>query len=439
MKRILSLILSLLMVIGLGTMTAYAAPSDGLTITFGTAIYSISKETFIRMVPEPASQAECGEDEFVTLIINITNDSSAPVTLSNPYVKIDGGEALGWVDFTMQPGESKILHVYNENPQYLTPGLHTAVFYDSNQPLYSGRFSIGRDWFKVMKLPTKAQIAARSSDERSPYIYTWLSVGYNVRYDAYCVDFKSDYLPSGTYSSVFNGYMDYSSLKNQYTYVDNNGSISLYGGLQRTEEGTISILSFWDIYCTDEAGNTTIIRPVRIYPAEKTDNDFFTGEGDGAHTLLPFEWKAGHWYRMLLLCGISKNTGNTTVDQWFQDLATDEWIHVCTYDTGIKDSCFIGNICFFSENFLRQYAGEVRSLEVANVRIHTDEGWQDVVSTTSGTSLQTVGVHANAYGSWEAGADENSFYMITTGVSGWGRTENTGAMSIKNIESGSPF
>ena len=95
MKRILCLILSLILVIGFGSMTTYAAKSDGLTISFGTAIYSTSKETFIRMVPEPASQAECGEDEFVTLIVNITNNSSVPVTLSNPCVKIAGGKALG--------------------------------------------------------------------------------------------------------------------------------------------------------------------------------------------------------------------------------------------------------------------------------------------------------------------------------------------------------
>ena len=38
-----------------------------LTISFKTAIYSISKETFVRWVDEPASQGECGPDEYVTV------------------------------------------------------------------------------------------------------------------------------------------------------------------------------------------------------------------------------------------------------------------------------------------------------------------------------------------------------------------------------------
>lgn len=47
------------------------------------------------------------------------------------------------------------------------------------------------------------------------------------------------------------------------------------------------ILSFWDIHCTDAAGNKVVIRPECTYPAKKTDNDSFGNEGEGAHTLLP--------------------------------------------------------------------------------------------------------------------------------------------------------
>lgn len=253
------------------------------------------------------------------------------------------------------------------------------------------------------------------------------------------MDFKSDYIPRGTYSSLFNGYLDFSGLKEQYKSVDNNGHISLYGGLQQGDKwkNGNSILSFWDIYCTDAAGNTVVIRPKRIFPEEETDDDSFGNEGDGAHTLLPYDWQAGRWYRMLLVCGISKTTGNTTVEQWFQDLSTEKWTHTCTYDVGIKSSGFIGNMALFSENFMPQYAGGIRSLEFTNVRIHTSEGWRDVNSSQYIT-INTSGIHENAYGSWEAGADQNSFYMISTGVSGWRRTEKTGALSIQNRESGPP-
>ncbi|MCI8804246.1 MAG: DUF3472 domain-containing protein, partial [Oscillibacter sp.] len=166
----------------------------------------------------------------------------------------------------------------------------------------------------------------------------------------------------------------------------------------------------------------------------------FTGEGDGAHTLLPYNWQAGRWYRMLLRCGTSETTGNTTVEQWFQDLTTGDWTHMCTYDIGVKNSCFKGSMAFFSENFLPQYAGGVRSLEFTNVRIHTSEGWKDVTSTGYIRSrVDKTGVLADIYGSWEAGADDSTFYMISSGVSGWGRTEDTGKLTVQNRESGDPL
>ena len=331
--------------------------------------------------------------------------------------------------------------MYHSNGKYLTPGLHTAALYAQGGALGCGRFSIGRDWSELFRLPTGAQIAARPGDERSPYVIAWLSTE-GAKFDAYSVDFKSDHIPYGTYSSLFNGYLDLSSLKEQYTSVESDGGINLYGGLQQGDEGkgSKSILSFWDISCTDAAGNQTIIRPKQTYAMEQTDDLAFTGEGEGAHTLLPYEWQAGRWYRMLLRCGTSEATGNTTVEQWFQDLTTDEWTHMCTYDTGVKNSGFRGNVAIFSENFLKQYAGGVRSLEFTNVRIHTSEGWKDVTSTGYIRSrVDKTGVLADIYGSWEAGADDSTFYMISTGVPGWGRTENTGKLAVQNRESGDPL
>ena len=326
---------------------------------------------------------------------------------------------------------------------FRSPGLHTVAIYTGDTLMASGHFGIGRDWSEIFKFPSEAQIAARPADRRSPYLSTWLSTD-GAKFDAYCVDFKSDHIPYGTYSAVFNGYLDFSSLEDQYVSVDNGGHISLYGGVQQGAEGkeSNSILTVWDIYCTDKNGNQTIIHPERTYTAEKTDIDKLIGgaEGEGAQTLLPYNWQAGRWYRMLLRCGTSETTGNTTVEQWFQDLTTDEWTHICTYDIGVKNSCFRGNVAIFSENFLKQYAGGVRSLEFTNVRIHTSEGWKDVTSTGYIKSrVDETGVLADIYGSWEAGADDSTFYMISTGVSGWGRTENTGKLAVQNRESGDPL
>ncbi len=441
MKRILSFVLSLLLVVGCLAGTASAAPSDNITVSFKTAVYSISKETFVRWTSEQASLDECGEDEYITVCPVLTNNSGAAVTLRNVYIRIDGGRELRWAnDIPLEPGKSAQLHVYHSNEEYLTPGLHTVAIYTGDTLMASGHFGIGRDWSEIFKFPSEEQIAARPADGRSPYVVSWLSTD-GAKFDAYCVDFKSDYIPYGTYSSLFNGYLDFSSLEDQYVSVDNGGYISLYGGLQQGAEGKASnsILSFWDIYCTDAAGNTTVIRPKQVYSLDGTGDASFTGEGDGAHSLPPYEWQAGRWYRMLLRCGTSETTGNTTVEQWFQDLTTDEWTHMCTYDIGVKNSCFKGNMAIFSENFLKQYAGGVRSLEFTNVRIHTSEGWRDVVSNTGGIYLHTTGAHTDAYGSWEAGADENTFYYISTGVPGWGRTENTGKLAVQNRESGDPL
>lgn len=444
-KRLLSILLVLLMCLGLLPATASAVQSDKLTISFKTAIYSISKEAFVRWVDEPASQGECGPDEYVTVCAVIENSSGTDVPLQNLCISIDGGEKLYWKNnLTIEAGKGAQFHVYHANEKYLTPGLHTATVYASNEPLYSGRFSIGRDWPEIFKFPSEEQVAARPADKRSPYLSTWLSVDSDVRYDAYCVDFKSDHIPYGTYSAVFNGYMDYSSLKEQYVSVDNGGHIGLYGGLQQGAEGkeSNSILTMWDIYCTDKNGKKTIIHPERTYTAKKTDIDKLIGgaEGEGSQTLLPYNWQAGRWYRMLLRCGTSETTGNTTVEQWFQDLTTGDWTHMCTYDIGVKNSCFKGSMAVFSENFLKQYAGGVRSLEFTNVRIHTSEGWRDVTSTGSIKSrVDKTGVLADIYGSWEAGTDDSTFYMISSGVSGWGRTEDTGKLTVQNRESGDPL
>ena len=444
MKRILSFVLSLLLVVGCLAGTASAAPSDNITVSFKTAVYSISKETFVRWTSERASLDECGEDEYITVCPVLTNTSGTAVTLRNVYIRIDGGRELRWAnDIPLEPGKSAQLHVYHSNEEYLTPGLHTVAIYTGDTLMASGHFGIGRDWSEIFKFPSEAQIAARPADKRSPYLSTWLSTD-GAKFDAYCVDFKSDHIPYGTYSAVFNGYLDFSSLEDQYVSVDNGGHISLYGGVQQGAEGkeSNSILTVWDIYCTDKNGNQTIIHPERTYTAEKTDIDKLIGgaEGEGSQTLLPYNWQAGRWYRMLLRCGASETTDNTTVEQWFQDLTTGDWTHMCTYDIGVKNSCFKGSMAVFSENFLKQYAGGVRSLEFTNVRIHTSEGWKDVTSTGYIKSrVDETGVLADIYGSWEAGADDSTFYMISTGVPGWGRTENTGKLTVQNRESGDPL
>lgn len=438
-KRLLSILLALALCLGLLPATALAAQT-GVTVSFETAIYSISKETFVRTLPEPASMDECGPDEYVTVCAIIKNTSGAAVTLQKSCISIDGGDKLVWGDLTIEAGKSLRQHVFHVNKRYLTPGLHTATVYVSDKPVYSGRFSIGRQWDREFDLPTAEEIASCQTALRVPSINSWLQIGSTTRYSAYSVDVKADYLPRATYLCVPEFYMDLSSLKKEYVSVT-QGGISGYAGLQHTSAGKyISILSFWDILCTDAEGNTTTIRAKRTYCAEKTDNDSFGNEGTGAHTIIPYDWQAGRWYRMVLLCGTSKETGNTTVEQWFMDLATGEWHHACTYDTGIKDSCFIGDACLFLENYDRTYAGEIRSMEATNIRIRTveDGQWHDV---TSVHSILPSGVNSASAGpvSWQGGADTNSFYIISTGVEGKGAGVTSETLTIRNTDSRDPL
>ena len=69
-----------------------------------------------------------------------------------------------------------------------------------------------------MKLPSKEEIAAynKTSNNRSPYISVWMDTSRVGKFCEIAVDFKADYLPSGTYCSLANFYMDYPSLNAKY-------------------------------------------------------------------------------------------------------------------------------------------------------------------------------------------------------------------------------
>lgn len=291
--------------------------------------------------------------------------------------------------------------------------------------------------------PTEEECMARSAeagaadfslDERSPYLSAWLSIDKETRYDEYCVDIRADDLPAGTYCSGANWFLDLSGLREQYKTVEQEG-ISGYAGLQRWEEnaGYGAIMSLWDIECTDYAGKKTTISAIQTYPEGK-DTNHFDHEGNGVNSITPYEWKAGHPYRMLLKCGTSEETGNTTIEQWIMDLDLGKWTHICTFDTGVRDTCFIGSCAFFLENYLQNHAGEVRSMDVSNIRIHTisDGEWHDVTSV-SGFNKQF------GTGRWLAGANEDSFYMITSGVPGREGSNADKPLSITNYESGKPY
>lgn len=279
-----------------------------------------------------------------------------------------------------------------------------------------------RDWQSVMTFPTVSEIMEydRSSRLRSPYLCCWLDTGMCDSFIKYTVDFKTDHLPEKTYCSLANFYLDYSSLYGKYSSVTvgevnavtgYEDHIAGYAGFQDSSRGRHAIMSMWDVYGIDAAGNKTLIRARTLYPEEGGERQF-GGEGTGAQYFPAYEWEAGRWYRMDLRCVESPETGTTTIEQRVIDLETEDSKLLCVYDLGIADVSFINSVAVFLECFDPSFSGEVRSLEIRNARI-TDKSGQEHLLTNCYISKQY-----DYAGSYRYGTDGDTVYMITTGVPG---------------------
>ena len=269
-----------------------------------------------------------------------------------------------------------------------------------------------RNWSALMDLPSRTQIDAcnRTSTERSPYVGGWLTTS-GKKFWAYSAEIKADFLPDGTYCCPANFDLEYSYLKKHYrnVHTEYNG-VAGYAGLQRQPDGsTNAILSFWDVFYTDGSGRQQTLRARLAYPTSN-GNDSFSGEGTGAHYLAPYNWVAGRWYEMLIQCGSDQTTGNTVMEQWVRDLGTGNYTLLCKYDMGVPDVYFKGDVAVFLENYEPKTSGEVRTMEIRNVKIYTADGrW---VGLNRGQFSQGYGYP----GSYRYSADGDTFCMITTGV-----------------------
>lgn len=294
-------------------------------------------------------------------------------------------------------------------------------------------------WESIFVNPSNEEIRSynENATRRSPYIYGWFTLPEDTRYTEYMIDFKAEHLPKGTYCSLGNWYMDYSYLEKQYESVRVESSIHAYAGFQNTDKDEkVAIMSFWDVFCKDYSGNETILRPTRTYPLETDGSEDFTGEGTGTHCIVPYEWKAGKWYRMHLVSFPSQQTGNTVVEQWVCDLETGEYTILCGYDTGVPNSAFKGSIAVFLENYLPEYAGDIRSMEIKNAR-YLEEATGKWVALTDAYVGSDSGL-PNYEGSYDFGVSNGNLWMITSGVGGdWfndGRGKKATTLNISGIE-----
>ncbi len=278
-------------------------------------------------------------------------------------------------------------------------------------------------WDTQFTIPSDKEIEIynKTSLKRSPYLAGWFQIPQGIRYSEYMIDFKAPHLPKGTYCSLGNWSMDYSYLNSIYqsTSVE-SGGINAYAGFQSIDTGErVSIMSFWDVFCKDYNGKETVLRPTRVYPASTDFSEDFTGEGTGAHCSVSYAWQADHWYRMHLKCTTSKTTGNTVVEQWVSDLATGNYTLLCSYDVGVPNSAFMGQIGIFLENYIPAYSGDVRSMEVCNAKyLDASTGlWTNITDVYMGP--QTPMSNELGYnGSYDFGIKDGHLWMITSGVGG---------------------
>lgn len=292
-------------------------------------------------------------------------------------------------------------------------------------------------WQNRLTIPGDDQIRAynNQSTSRSPYLCGWMETGSLGRFTEYAVDFKADIVPEYTYCSLANFFLDYSALDSQYANVHCD-SISGYAGFQKKsqEDAPNAILSFWDIYCENSSGQVEkIIRPKLIFP-EESGNESFGGEGTGAHHLTDYPWKAGNWYRMLLQCGVSETTKNTTIVQWACDLSTNQWTKLCEYDIGIPGVAFCGNVAVFLENFAPKTSGNIRTMEIKNVRVKRegDSVWTNIAN---GTFSQNY----NYIGSYNYGVENDAFWMVTTGVPGMSEEKGATKLTVSGGDLSAPY
>ena len=298
-----------------------------------------------------------------------------------------------------------------------------------------------RSWEDVMRIPAPKEINEynRTSTARSPYVGAWLDTHQEETFSQLSIDFKADHIPPATYCSPVNFYIDYSSLLTQYVKVDNNGSISGYGGLQRQVDGTKhnAILSLWDTYCTKSSGKVDTIRAKIVKPTG-VESIAYSHEGNGVSYRPEFSWIPSKWYRMLLQLGISETTGNTTLEQWIGDISEKKWRQLCVFDLGAPGLRFKGKTAAFLENFSPTSAGDVRTMEFKNIRIYSGKKnrW---VNIYSGYMYNDDSESIKKSGSYQYGADERAFWIITTGIKDCSPSQVSGSYNVLDSDTGNPL
>lgn len=302
-----------------------------------------------------------------------------------------------------------------------------------------------RRWDEIMRFPSLERInyINKTSRCRSPYLTAWLDTNIEGGFSQYAVDFKADYLPYQTYCSLGNFFIDYSSLRDKYKSVDNGGGISAYCGFQRINKPNspeyIGILSIWDAYCVDKSGKKDTIRAKLISSSSGAKEVSYSNEGIGISCRPEYLWQPKKWYRMLVQCAEPQNGGNTKLEFWVGDLETKKWTNLCIFDLGAPGLKFKNSTAVFLEDWLTETAGEIRTLEFKNVRIYSSSK-RKWISVKSGYLNNRDNDESLCFsGSYQYGADNSTFWMITSGVPNCASAQPSKKFSVNIAEEGSPL
>ena len=168
-------------------------------------------------------------------------------------------------------------------------------------------------------------------------------------------------------------------------------------------------MSIWNIYCESGNGRKTVIQPKVVFADNLIRSGTFGGEGNGIQCLVRYDWKSKKKYRMFLQIKDEKATGVSHLTMWAHDYEQDIWTKLIEYDLQIKHT-FLMDSCVFLENYLSEYCAEIRTMELSDFRVFSDEGkWVRANAVRLGQSY-------NYPGSYNYGVQGNIIWGITTGL-----------------------
>ena len=294
------------------------------------------------------------------------------------------------------------------------------------------------NWGQCMSLPSKSEQQSYRTNDIAPYIVCWPQFEGADKFMEYAVDFRAEHLPRGTYLAVANWCMGSYELERKYTSVngDYGWGVGGYCGFQVWEDGTLAaILTLWDLFCTDKNGRTTVIRANQVYPENErgAERCVDSAEGSFLHCLIPFDWKEDHSYRALLQIANKYNGEGANLIFYVCDLETGVWTLLMEFELGY-DEAYMTDFASFLENYVSQYAGELRSMVLSNYRAHP-YGGGEWITARSAYFVQNY-VHA---GSFNYGADGSRFWAVTTGIPGRCVNPEGGWYKVSGGEKGQPY